>query len=303
MRLLVTGGAGYIGSVTAEALLEAGHVVVIYDNLSTGHRAAVPDGAVFLEGDLQSEKKLETILTENAIDAVFHFAGRSLVGESMDQPGRYLRENVLGGLALLEAMVKASVHRLVYSSSCAIFGIPSRLPIEEDDPKEPISPYGDSKLLVERALRWYEERHRIRSISLRYFNAAGATARLGEAHRPETHLIPLLLQAAAGQRGAIEIYGTDYPTPDGTCIRDYVHVRDLAEAHLLALERLEHGLTKAYNLGSERGYSVREVIEVAEAVTPVGAAGGVQVPPDGVTDLQVEGAAAQASLPEGWATS
>lgn len=269
MRVLVTGGAGYIGSVVAERLLEAGHDVVVLDNLSRGHRDAVPERARFVPGDLREAAGVRDALTGSAVTAVVHMAADALVGESMADPARYYGNNVGGALALLEAMRGAGVGILVFSSTAAVYGEPARQPIEEGDPTRPTNPYGETKLAVERALGWYGLAYGLRSISLRYFNAAGATERRGERHDPETHLIPLVLQAAAGQRPAVTVFGDDYPTRDGTCVRDYVHVADLADAHVRALEALAagHG-TAAYNLGcGGEGYSVAEVIEVARRIT------------------------------------
>jgi UDP-glucose 4-epimerase len=269
MRVLVTGGAGYIGSVVAEALLARGHEVVVYDNLVRGHRDAVPDGAPLVIGDVLDAATLGSELREHRIEGVVHLAGLSLVGESMSDPARYYRVNVGGGLALLDAMHASGVGMLVFSSSAAVYGGPDKQPIEEDDPPAPTNPYGESKLVVERAIAWYGRAFELRGVSLRYFNAAGASARCGERHDPETHLIPLVLHAAAGRRDAVMIYGDDYPTRDGTCVRDYVHVLDLADAHVRALDTLAAGAPSAvYNLGcGGDGYTVREVVETAAAVT------------------------------------
>ena len=269
MRVLVTGGAGYIGSVVAEALLARGHEVVVYDNLVRGHRDAVPDGAPLVIGDVLDAATLGSELREHRIEGVVHLAGLSLVGESMSDPARYYRVNVGGGLALLDAMHASGVGMLVFSSSAAVYGGPDKQPIEEDDPPAPTNPYGESKLVVERAIAWYGRAFELRGVSLRYFNAAGASARCGERHDPETHLIPLVLHAAAGRRDAVMIYGHDYPTRDGTCVRDYVHVLDLADAHVRALDTLAAGAPSAvYNLGcGGDGYTVREVVETAAAVT------------------------------------
>jgi UDP-glucose 4-epimerase len=269
MRVLVTGGAGYIGSVVAEALLARGHEVVVYDNLVRGHRDAVPEAAPLVISDVLDVTTLGSELREHRIEGVVHLAGLSLVGESMSDPARYYRVNVGGGLALLDAMHAAGVGMLVFSSSAAVYGGPDKQPIEEDDPPAPTNPYGESKLVVERAIAWYGRAFGLRGVSLRYFNAAGASARRGERHDPETHLIPLVLQAAAGRRDAVVIYGDDYPTRDGTCVRDYVHVLDLADAHVRALDALAAGApASVYNLGcGGDGYSVRDVIETAAAVT------------------------------------
>ncbi len=267
MRILVTGGAGYIGSVVAEELLADGHVVVVVDDLSKGHRQAVPEGAVLEQADVGESPAVERILRAHGIEAVVHMAAASLVGESVTDPGKYYRNNVVAGLALLDAMVRAGVLRLVFSSTAATYGEPAKQPIEEEDPTRPTNPYGESKLAFERALPWFENAHGLRYASLRYFNAAGASKRAGEHHDPETHLIPLVLQAAAGKRPAVTVFGEDYPTPDGTCIRDYVHVIDLARAHVAALAILSER-SAIYNLGcGGDGYSVRQVIAVAREVT------------------------------------
>jgi len=266
MHVLVTGGAGYIGSVTAAELLRAGYRVTVYDNLKQGHRAAVPQEAHFVKGDLSQTRKVRQLLKESNVDAVMHFAALSLVAQSMQSPAQYFRNNVVGSLNLLEAMLEAGVQRFVLSSTAAVYGNPERVPIQENDRLAPVNPYGETKLAVERILRWFDEVHGLRFASLRYFNAAGATPERGEDHHPEAHLIPLVLQVALGQRDHIDIYGTDYPTPDGTCIRDYIHVLDLASAHILALQALERG-SYIYNLGNGQGFSVRQVIHVARDVT------------------------------------
>ncbi|HEX8710185.1 MAG TPA: UDP-glucose 4-epimerase GalE [Pyrinomonadaceae bacterium] len=267
MRVLVTGGAGYIGSVVTEELVKDGHETVVYDSLYKGHRAAVVSGAKFVEADLTDTETLGRTLKENGIEAVIHMAADSLVGESVQKPAKYYRNNVVAGLALLDAMLGANVRRLVFSSTAATYGEPEKQPIEESDPTRPTNPYGESKLAFEHALRWYDEAYGLRSASLRYFNAAGATEHCGESHDPETHLIPIVLQAAAGRREAVEIYGDDYRTRDGTCVRDYIHVVDLARAHILSLGVLSEG-SRIYNLGcGGEGYTVREVIETARQVT------------------------------------
>jgi UDP-glucose 4-epimerase len=269
MRVLVTGGAGYIGSVVAEVLLARGHVVSVYDDLSEGHRDAVPDGATFVPGDLLDRAGLDAALRASRPDAVVHMAAACQVGESVADPGKYYRINVGGGLTLLDAMRAAGVTRLVFSSTAAVYGEPAKQPIDEHDATTPSNPYGETKLAFERALTWYAGAHGLRAVSLRYFNAAGASARAGERHEPETHLIPIVLQAAAGRRPGVTIYGEDYPTRDGTCLRDYVHVLDLADAHALALEALSTGAaTTAYNVGcGGDGFTVREVIDTAARVT------------------------------------
>jgi UDP-glucose 4-epimerase len=269
MRVLVTGGAGYIGSVVTEELVASGHEVVVYDDLSKGHRDAVIEEATFVEGDLLDGDSLLRALHEHGIEAVVHMAARSLVGESVTNPGSYYRTNVTGGLVLLDAMRAAGISTIVFSSTAAVYGAPELQPIEEDAPVIPTNPYGETKLAYERALRWYDEAYGIRHVSLRYFNAAGATERCGERHDPETHLIPLLLDVALGHRAEAVVFGDDYPTKDGTCVRDYIHVQDLARAHVLALEALASGVPSAvYNLGcGGEGYTVREVIDVARDVT------------------------------------
>jgi len=264
MKILVVGGAGYIGSVCAELLLDEGHTVCIFDNLSEGHRAAVDSRAEFIEGDLGTIDPIHSALTAFRPEAVMHFAASALVAESMENPSKYFRNNIGNGLNLLDAMVAAGVTRLVFSSTCAIFGPPERLPIDEALPKRPISPYGESKLAFEKILRWYGEIHGLRFVALRYFNAAGASEEFGEEHRVETHLIPNVLKVALGQKPHVEIYGTDYDTPDGTCIRDYIHILDLSRAHILALSAAK---SEFYNLGTGGGTSVREVIESCRKVT------------------------------------
>jgi UDP-glucose 4-epimerase len=266
MKVLVTGGAGYVGSVTVEALLAAGHDVVVYDNLSRGHAGAVSPGAELIAADLADTARLARILARGRFDAVMHFAALSLVGESVQEPARYFEHNVGLTFRLLGIMLGAGIRRFVFSSSAAVYGEPRTVPIEEDHPTAPTNPYGQTKLMVEEALAWLDRLAGLRYASLRYFNAAGATERLGEDHRPETHLIPSVLEAAAGVRPFVEVYGRDYPTPDGTCIRDFVHVADIADAHLRALERLDGG-SIVCNLGSGSGYSVLEVIETARRVT------------------------------------
>lgn len=267
-RLLVTGGAGFVGSHVVLALVERGDAVVVLDDLRLGHRAAVVPGAELVVGDAGDPALLAALLGDGGWGAVLHFAALSQVGESMAEPLRYLDENVGVGLRLIRACVAHGVPRLVLSSTAALFGRPATLPIAEDAPIEPGSPYGESKWALERALLWADRIHGLRSACLRYFNAAGADpgGRLGEDHRPETHLIPLAIDAALGRRPKLLVFGADYPTPDGTAIRDYVHVTDLAEAHLLALDRLDGG-SVTYNLGSERGHSVRQVIAAVQAAT------------------------------------
>jgi UDP-glucose-4-epimerase GalE len=268
MRILVTGGAGYIGSHAVRLFLARGHDVWVYDNLSLGHRKAVPADRL-LVGDLNEVPRLDHALVLHRIEAVVHFAAFTYVGESVREPGKYYQNNLVNTLNLLECLRRNGVARFVFSSTAATYGVPERVPITEDEPQRPINPYGAGKLAVERALADYAAAYGWGYAALRYFNAAGASpdAAIGEDHDPETHLIPIVLQAVLGRRPHVEVFGTDYPTPDGTCIRDYIHVDDLAEAHLLALEALGPGKGLCYNLGIGRGYSVREVIRTAEEVT------------------------------------
>lgn len=271
MKVLVTGGAGYIGGVAAEALLRAGHDVVVFDSLLAGHREAVPEGAAFVRVDLEDRGAVRPAMDRARPDAVMHFAGHIQVGESMRSPFKYLEGNAVAGLRLFEAAVEAGVRRIILSSTANLFDRPARVPIDETAALTPGSPYGESKLYLERVLHWLNRTHGVASASLRYFNAAGATEERGEDHDPETHLIPLVLQAALGRRDHVTIFGTDYDTPDGTCIRDYIHVADLADAHLTALEatapddpRTDAALV--CNLGIGAGFSVREVVDAAAAV-------------------------------------
>ncbi len=266
-HVVVTGGAGYIGSVVAAQLIAAGLRVTVLDNLSRGHREAVPAGAELVSGDVADRALLDTLFAPGGVDAVLHFAALLEVGESMRVPERYFRNNSAGTLTLLEAMLAHGVKRIVFSSTAALFGDPERVPIDETHPLRPCNVYGESKLMSERMLEWFHRIHGLRYASLRYFNAAGAAGELGEDHQPESHLIPLILQVALGQRAHVEIYGTDYPTPDGTCVRDYIHVSDLASAHLLALDALEKKGQLLYNLGNGQGFSVREIIETARRIT------------------------------------
>jgi UDP-glucose 4-epimerase len=267
LRVLVTGGAGYIGSVVTEELLNDGHEVVVFDSLYKGHRGAVVEGAEFVEGDLADGARVREALRAQGTEAVIHMAADSLVGESVTDPAKYYRNNVSAGLSLLDAMRECGVTRLVFSSTAAVYGEPEKQPVEETDALRPTNPYGETKLAFERALHWYEGAYGLRYASLRYFNAAGATERCGEVHSPETHLIPIVLQAASGRRTHVEVYGEDYPTRDGTCVRDYIHVIDLARAHVAALSILE-GRSAVYNLGcGGDGYTVRQVIDAAREVT------------------------------------
>ena len=263
-KILVTGGAGYIGSACAEYLLDKGCEVVVFDSLVTGHASAVEPRAKFVKGDLGDREALLKLVDGAGFDAIMHFAAFSLVGESMEDPGKYFRNNVANGINLLDAAVRGKIGRFVFSSTAATFGLPEKMPIAEDAPQIPINPYGESKLCFEKILSWYGKLHGIKYTALRYFNAAGATAKFGEHHKTETHLVPLILQVALGKREHIKIYGDDYPTPDGTCVRDYIHILDLAQAHYLALDAPRDG---HYNLGTGNGFSVKEIIEMARAVT------------------------------------
>lgn len=261
VKIFVTGGAGYIGSICVEQLLDLGHEVVIFDNLTEGHRKALDPRGRLIIGDLQDPGSIGAAMREARPEAVMHFAANALVGESMENPSKYFRNNVYGGLNLLDAMRENGVNRFVFSSTCATFGPPERVPIDETLPQKPINPYGESKLMFEKILRWYEEIHGLTFVALRYFNAAGATEKYGEDHRCETHLIPNVFKVALGQKPHVEIFGTDYETPDGTCIRDYIHIVDLAQAHTLALGAPRSAF---YNLGTGGGTSVREVIAACE---------------------------------------
>ena len=266
MNALVTGGAGYIGSACVQKLIEQGHRVAVFDNLSEGHQSAVHPEADFLPGCLSQPEQIRQAMQTAEPEAVIHFASSALVGESMQAPEKYFGNNVANGLNLLNACVQTQVRKIVFSSSCAVYGVPKQVPISEDTPQNPINPYGESKLIFEKILRWYHEIHGLRFIAFRYFNACGATDQFGEHHRVETHLIPNVLKVPLKQQASCKIFGTDYPTPDGTCVRDYVHVKDLAAAHVTASQS---DLVGCYNLGTGKGYSVREVIAACETVTGV----------------------------------
>jgi UDP-glucose 4-epimerase len=267
VRILVTGAGGYIGSVVTEQLVEQGHEVLGLDSLRHGSRAAVDPGARFVQGDLRDGDWLRSVFVANPVDAVVHLAAEALIDESLRDPGRFFGVNVCGGLNLLEAMAAAGVQRLVFSSTAAVYGEPESIPISEDAPREPINSYGESKLAFERMLGWYRKAKGLNYVSLRYFNACGATDRHGEFHVPETHLIPIVLEVALGRREAIRLFGTDYDTPDGTCIRDYIHVADIAQAHLLALRDIDRVGARTYNMGNGAGYSNLEVVEAVRQVT------------------------------------
>ncbi len=264
MKIFLTGGAGYIGSITTECLLDEGHDVTVFDNLEQGHRQAVDPRVTFIEGDLRDRDAVRDAMQSAKPDAVMHFAAYALVGESMDDPMLYFRNNVTGGIHLVEAMLAADVRRIIFSSTCATYGYPDHVPMTEDLPQRPVNPYGESKLMFEKILLWAQDRKGVQPVFLRYFNASGATEKYGEDHDPETHLIPLVLFVAQGKRDKIKIFGDDYDTPDGTCIRDYIHIVDLAQAHILAVTGNHAG---AFNLGNGSGYSVKEVIDVAREVT------------------------------------
>ena len=275
MAVLICGGAGYIGSHNVRAFTEHGEEVIVVDSLETGHRASVPEGIKFYEGDIRNPEVLDQIFTENKIEAVIHFCAYSLVGESIEKPLKYFDNNVGGMISLLEAMYKHGVKRIIFSSTAATYGEPKRIPILETDPTIPTNPYGESKRIMEKMMNWVNKLHGIEYVSLRYFNVAGAwhDGTIGEDHKTETHLVPLILQVPLGKRKFITVYGTDYPTKDGTCIRDYIHVEDLAKAHILALEYLRNGgESTIFNLGSGDGYSVMEMINAARTAT------GLEIP-------------------------
>jgi UDP-glucose 4-epimerase len=268
VTILVVGGAGYIGSVTVEYLLKAGYDVVVLDNLSRGHRQSVPTQAKFSQGDMGNARDLSFVFENYSVDAVMHFSAHSLVGESIEHPSLYFNNNIVNGVKLLDAMLKYGVKNFVFSSTCAVYGEPEVSPILESSPLKPVNPYGESKLAFEKALYWYSKAYGMRYAALRYFNAAGASNALGEDHDPETHLIPLLLQIAIGKRQELTIFGDDYPTKDGTCVRDYIHVLDLADAHERALKHIEStGENVIFNLGTGKGFSVKQVVDVARKTT------------------------------------
>jgi UDP-glucose 4-epimerase len=266
VNILVTGGAGYIGSIVVEQLIQAGESVVVFDNLYQGHRAAVHPDAIFVEGDLADKVTVDTLFSEHQPEAIMHFASHTLVGESMENPFRYLGENVTNGLNLLQAAVQHGVRRFILSSTANLFDDPERMPIDERERIVPGSPYGESKHILERMLFWLDRIYDFRYAALRYFNAAGASAERGEDHHPELHLIPIVLGVALGKRDKVLVFGDDYPTRDGTCVRDYIHVIDLAQAHILALRALDQG-SRVYNLGNGQGFTVKEVIEMAREIT------------------------------------
>lgn len=272
-KLLITGGAGYIGSHTIHYLLENGYQpedIIVFDNLIYGHYEFLPEKVIFINGDLLDKISIKKVFLENKIDGVIHFAAYAYVGESMTNPGKYFENNIVGGLDLLEAMVAGHCKKIVFSSSCATYGIPAKVPITEDMPTSPINPYGETKLMFEKILEWYWKLHQIKSVRLRYFNAAGAAFSIGESHDPETHLIPLVINTALGRRKSVSIYGTNYPTPDKTCLRDYIHILDLADVHLRALEYLNNdgSTTDFFNIGTGKGTSVGEIINLVKRHQP-----------------------------------
>jgi UDP-glucose 4-epimerase len=266
-NVLVTGGAGYVGSVCCAELLNRRHAVTVVDDLSTGFRTAVPKGAAFFEINIGDRAGMESLVRNIRFDVVFHFAAKAKIPESVADPGLFFQENVSAGITMLEVLRSANVKNFVFSSSAAVYGSPERIPIDEDDPKAPVNAYGETKLIFEQILRWYAEAYEWSVLAFRYFNAAGATTELGERHEPETHVIPLLLQAAAGERESFSIYGADYDTPDGTCLRDYVHVLDIASAHIAALKRMNQPGMSSYNIGLGHSYSVRQVCDAVEKIT------------------------------------
>lgn len=266
-NVLVTGGAGYVGSVCCAELLHRGHAVTVVDDLSTGFRTSVPKGAAFFEINIGDRTGMESLVRNIRFDVVFHFAAKAKIPESVANPGLYFQENVSAGITMLEVLRAANIKNFVFSSSAAVYGSPERIPIDEDDPKNPVNAYGETKLIFEQILRWFADAYAWSVFAFRYFNAAGATAELGERHDPETHVIPLLLQTAAGERELFNIYGSDYDTPDGTCLRDYVHVLDIASAHIAALQKLNQPGMRSYNIGLGHSYSVRQVCDAVEKIT------------------------------------
>ncbi|MFL6436232.1 MAG: UDP-glucose 4-epimerase GalE [Terriglobales bacterium] len=266
-RVLVTGGAGFVGSVCSAELLKGGHSVVVLDDLSTGHLESVPQGAEFYPIDIGDRRAVLDVLARDHFDVVFHFAAKALIAESVSNPGRFFESNLASGIVFLECLREVGIRNLVFSSTAAVYGTPTNSPIREDDPKEPVNAYGESKLALERVLNWYCSAYGWSVVSFRYFNASGAVAGNGERHEPETHILPLLLQVASGRRESFHIYGADYPTPDGTCLRDYVHVLDIAEAHLLALSKIDSPGFRAFNIGTGKSHSVKELCDVVTRVT------------------------------------
>ncbi len=266
-NVLVTGGAGYVGSVCSAELLRLGHSVTVVDDLSTGHKEAVPPGAAFFPFDIGDRGALQSLLANASFDAVFHFAAKALVPESVRDPGVFFQHNVASGITMLEVLRAAGIKNFVFSSSAAVYGTPQRVPIEEDDPKKPVNSYGETKLIFEQILQWYAQAYGWSVVAFRYFNAAGATPELGERHNPETHIIPLLLQVASGERASFDICGDDYDTPDGTCLRDYVHVLDIASAHICALKKMNQPGMQAFNIGLGINYSVRQICDAVAALT------------------------------------
>jgi UDP-glucose 4-epimerase len=267
MKIVIKGGAGYVGSIVTQKLLEADNTVIVLDNLQQGHKAAILSGIEFIEGDICDIQLLESIFQQRKFDAVVHMAAETVVEFSMTDPKRYFNNNVIGGINLLNAMIKHGVKKMVFSSSASVYGEPQKIPMDELHPREPINSYGESKLMFENILKWYGKAYNLKHISFRYFNAAGATNVLGEDHRPETHLIPNILKAAIDNNKPVSIFGTDYPTKDGSCIRDYVHVVDIARAHIIALNTIEKVSNQAFNLGNGEGFSVLEVVKTAEKIT------------------------------------
>ena len=282
LKILVTGGAGYVGSICSAELIKRGHHVTVIDNLSTGHPEAVPERAEFHRLDIGDEQRLASLLAKRKFDVVFHFAAKALIAESVTNPGTFFDNNLAAGIVFLECLRKAGTRNFVFSSTAAVYGNPTRVPIREDDSKQPVNAYGESKLALERILQWYCSAYDWSVVAFRYFNACGSIEGYGERHEPETHIIPLLLQVASGRRPFFEIYGDDYATPDGTCLRDYVHVLDITEAHLLALRKLNVPGFSAFNIGTGQSHSVKEVCQVIEKITgkPLGLQVGPRRPGD-----------------------